>query len=183
MIRFLLAVIFFTISSPLFADILEGNKKVYLVSSANELTHIANVTFTTSDEKEKVDYRLSIIDLPFENQFLSMRPFQCMMGKKQVMCHVPYPYEKSGFVTKSDITALSYDILFLHKNPAEYGINLWNGIFYKLELKEESIEGTLYEVDMNTIASPPEVEGLPFTEDLVFEADLDNYVYPRILIK
>jgi hypothetical protein len=183
MIRFLLTIIIFTISLPLFADVLEGTKKVYLVSSGNELTHFANVTFTDIEDNEKVAYTVSIIDKPFENQFLSMRPFQCMMGKKQVMCHVPYPYEKSGFITRSDIAGLSYDILFLHKNPAEYGINLWNGIFYKLELKEASIEGTLYEVDMNTIASPPETKGLPFTEDLVFEADLDNYVYPRILIK
>jgi len=183
MIRFFLTIIIITVSFSIYADVLDGTKKVYLVSTANELTHFANVTFTSSDEDEKIAYRVSIVDKPFENQFLSMRPFQCIMGKKQVMCHVPYPYEKSGFITTSDLTDLSYDLLFLHKNPAEYGINLWNGIFYRLLLNDDAIKGTLFEVDMNTIASPPETEGLPFTEDLVFEADLDNYVYPQLIIK
>lgn len=172
-------VLFF--STSLVAGDLTGSKKIYLVSSANELTHFANVEFTPADDK--VAYKVSIIDKPFENQFLSMRPFQCVMGKKQVMCHVPYPYEKSGFITESNLTELSYDLLFLHKNPAEYGINLWNGIFYKLELVGKELHGKVYEVDMNTIASPPETPELPFTEDQVFEADLDNYVYPKLLIK
>lgn len=179
--KFLLSLCVFLLSVTAFAGELTGSKKVYLVSTAGELTHFANVDFTP--EGNKVAYKVSIVDKPFENQFLSMRPFQCLMGRKQVMCHVPYPYESSGFITESDLAELSYELLFLHKNPAEYGINLWNGIFYKLSFNSGEITGVLYEVDMNTIASPPETEELPFTEDQVFEADLDNYVYPHILIK
>jgi len=179
--RFFFSFAIFLLSMTVFAGELVGSKKVYLVSTTGELTHFADVELTP--DGDKVAYKVFIIDKPFENQFLSMRPFQCVMGKKQVMCHVPYPYEKSGFITESDLTELSYDLLFLHKNPAEYGINLWNGIFYKLTLNAGEITGVLYEVDMNTIASPPKTEELPFTEDQVFEADLDNYVYPRVLIK
>ena len=179
--RLLLSILLFFVTSFIYADTLSGSKKIYLVSSAGELTHFANVEFTPIEDR--VDYKITIIDKPFENKFLSMRPFKCIMGKKQVMCYLPYPYENNGFIKKSDLTDLSYDLLFLHKNPAEYGINLWNGIFYRLSITENGIEGVVHEVDMNIIASPPENDAPPFAEDEIFEADTDNYVYPRLLIK
>ena len=163
------------------ASFYDGLKKIYLVSSGGELTHIANVAFELQDNKIK--YSVTLVDKPFDDHFLSMRPFKCIKGKIQVMCYVPYPYEKSGFISHDNLTELSYDLLFLHKSPAEYGINLWNGVFYQLKKEADRIVGLVYEVDMNTIASPPETDGLPFTEDLVFEADLSNYVYPRLLIQ
>lgn len=179
--KIILIVVMLLLTTSSYADIFEGAKKIYLLSAANELTHFANVTFTPEDNR--IAYQVTLIDTPFENQFLSMRPFQCVMGKKQVMCHVPYPYEKTGYITQEDLTELSYDLLFLHKNPAEYGINLWNGIFYKLSIEGETVKGTVHEVDMNVIASPPETDELPFTDDQIFEADVENYVYPNILIK
>ena len=179
--RSLLLVLLLVVANSSLADVLEGHKKVYLVSSTNELTHVANVVFKRNDKN--ITYTVSIIDKPFENQFLSMRPFQCLMGSKQVMCHVPYPYEKKGTVLEDDLSDLSYDLLFLHKNPSEYGINMWNGIFYKLEIDKNQINGLVFEVDMNTLASPPENLDEPFAKDEMFEADLDNYVYPRVLIK
>lgn len=175
----LLLLIFYTVtvqSSPL-----QGNKKVYLVNTDGELTHIANVKF--DQDKGKIQYLVSMVDEPFENQFLSMRPFQCVMGKKQVMCHVPYPYEKKGYIVDGNLSGLSYDLLFLHKNPSEYGINMWNGIYYQLTQVGSEIEGSIFEVDMNILASPPEDLDHPFAIDEIFEADLTNYIYPRILIK
>ena len=160
---------------------IEGSKKVYLVDTAGELTHIANVEF--SQNKNKTEYSLSIVDEPFENQFLSMRPFQCVMGNTQVMCHVPYPYKKKGYIVGTDFSDLSYDLLFLHKNPSEYGINMWNGIYYKLTQEGNEIEGQVFEVDMNILATPPDDKDQPFAEDEIFEADLTNYNYPRVLIK
>ena len=159
----------------------EGTQKIYLVSSGDELTHIANIEFKTQDHNST--YELTIVDEAFENQFLSMRPFQCIMGKKQVMCHVPYPYKKKGFLTDTDLLDLSLDLLFLHKSPSEYGINLWNGIFYKLQRNGNKIDGVVHEVDLNTIAAPPEDPAIPFPDDEVFQVDLKNYVYPRILIQ
>ena len=160
---------------------LEGNKKVYLISTTGELTHIANVEFVLN--KEKINYSVSMVDAPFENQFLSMRPFQCLMGKKQVMCHVPYPYEKNRYIVDGDLSGLSYDLLFLHKNPSEYGINMWNGIYYQLTQVGSDIEGVVFEIDMNILATPPEDLNHPLAEDEIFEADLTNYIYPRVLIK
>lgn len=163
------------------ASSFEGDKKVYLVSSAEELTQIGDITFTS--EKGKVNYKFTLLDTPFENQFLSMRPFQCLMGKKQVMCHVPYPYEADKSVDENDLSLLSNDLLFLHKNPSQYGINMWNGIYYKLNKVGDTIEGKVFEVDMNEIASPPDDTNMPFDDDQIFEADVTNYVYPKILIK
>ncbi|HIF17353.1 MAG TPA: hypothetical protein EYG50_08025 [Cycloclasticus sp.] len=160
---------------------LEGLKKIYLVSTTGELTQVATVEFKPNNDN--IDYTVSMIDKPFENQFLSMRPFKCVMGSKQVMCHVPYPYEKKGFIKRSDLRDLSFDLLFLHKSPSEYGINMWNGIFYKLSVVGIQIEGIVSEVDMNILASPPDSLDEPFAEDEIFEADENNYVYPRVLIK
>ena len=163
------------------ADPLNGEKKVFLESINGEQLHIANIKLETISAE--IFYTLTIRDEPFSNQFLSMRPFQCIMGEQQVMCYVPYPYAKKGHITKNDLSNLSYDLLFLHKNPSEYGINLWNGMFYKLKMKENSITGIVHEVDMNIIASPPENKDAPFAEDEIFEADVGNYVYPKIIIK
>ena len=69
------------------------------------------------------------------------------------------------------------------KSPSEYGINMWNGIFYKLNVDGQEVHGIVTEVDMNILASPPDNLDEPFAEDEIFEADLSNYVYPRVLIK
>ncbi len=176
-----LLLLFICCSCLLQASTLEGNKKVYLVNTDGELTHIADITF--KQNTDNIGYSISIVDKPFDNQFLSMRPFQCIMGKKQVMCHVPYPYEKKGYVVTGDLTDLSYDLLFLHKNPSEYGINMWNGIYYQLTQTGSDINGVVTEVDMNILATPPDDPEHPFAEDQIFEADDSNYVYPRVLIK
>jgi len=176
---FIILLLFYSIVGV--AGSIDGEKKVFLESSKGDLLHIANIKLETT--ADKIFYTLTISDEPFSNQFLSMRPFQCIMGSKQVMCHVPYPYSKKGHITKVDLSTLSYDLLFLHKSPSEYGINLWNGMFYKLTIKENTIVGTVYEVDMNIIASPPDNKDVPFAEDEIFEADVGNYVYPKIIIK
>jgi len=175
---FILLVLFSTL---LAADSLVGEKKVSLITANGELLHIADIKFKPNGDA--FSYQLTMVEQPFTSQFLSMRPFKCIMGIQQIMCHVPYPYSKSGFVTATDLSTLSYDLLFLHKNPAEYGINLWNGMLYKLSVEGGKITGLVYEVDMNTIASPPEDTDKPFPDDEVFEADVGNYVYPRLLIK
>ncbi|MEW5056651.1 MAG: hypothetical protein AB1Y25_03425 [Cycloclasticus sp.] len=175
---FILSVLF---SSSVLSEPLSGQKNVYLQSGAGELLLIAEISFQPVDDK--IHYQLTIVDEVFSNQFLLMRPFQCLMGAAQVMCHVPYPYLKKGFVLKSDLRDLSYDLLFLHKKPSEYGINLWNGMFYKFELLDDTVVGSVFEVDMNIIASPPDNAEEPFPADEIFSADMANYVYPKILIK
>lgn len=176
---FLILLVLF--STLLAANPLVGEKKVSLITASGELLHIADIVFKA--DGNSFSYQLTMTEQPFTSQFLSMRPFKCIMGGQQIMCHLPYPYSKQGFVTSADLSSLSYDLLFLHKNPAEYGINLWNGMLYKLSVENDSIVGVVYEVDMNTIASPPENTDKPFSDDEVFEVDLANYVYPRLLIQ
>jgi len=169
------------LSLPLQADVLAGRKQVYLQKTNGELVQFADVVFNQTDAG--LEYQVTIVDKPFDNQFLSMRPFQCIMGDVQVMCHLPYPYTKKSLVLDKDLSSLSLDLLFLHKSSSEYGINLWNGIYYKLELIDDVIVGTAFEVDMNMIASPPENANSPFADDEIFEVDVSNYVYPKIIIK
>lgn len=178
--RYSLICLFF-LSTCLMAGPIDGKKRIFLESSNGELIYIADINFETIHGQ--TSYKISLKEEPFTDQFLSMRPFQCIMGERQVMCHVPYPYPKEGNITETDLSELSYDLLFLHKSPSEYGINLWNGLFYKLAVKDNSIVGAVFEVDMNIIASPPDNKDAPFAEDEIFEADVANYLYPRILIQ
>jgi len=176
---FLILLLFFSIEIE--AGAIDGNKKVFLESLNGKQLHIANLKLESM--ADKILYTLAIRDEPFSNQFLTMRPFQCIMGERQVMCHVPYPYIKKGHITERDLSNLSYDLLFLHKSPSEYGINLWNGMLYKLTIEDNTLVGIVHEVDMNIIASPPENTNMPFAADEIFEADLSNYAYPKIIIK
>jgi len=169
------------ISMPTLAD-LDGEKGVYLVDKSNQEQRVASIVLTPKGKGYL--YSLHLDTEYFEDQFLSMRPFKCLMGGEQVLCYVDYPYTNQKYIEEGDLTSLEYDLLFLHKSPTEYGINLWNGIYYKLQLADGEIKGKLYELDMNLLSAPPE-EGItrPITDDDIFEGDIDNQRFPELLIK
>lgn len=169
------------LSAPSSAE-LSGEKGVYLVDRTGEQQRIASITFTPKGNGYL--YSVNLDTEHFEDQFLSMRPFKCLMGGERVVCYVEYPYANEKYIEEGDLTSLEYDLLFLHKSPTEYGINLWNGIYYKLQMEDESIAGLVYELDMNLLSAPPE-EGVtrPITEDDIFEGDVDNQRFPELLIK
>jgi hypothetical protein len=175
----LLVLIF--ISNPSLADLV-GEKGVYLVDKMGGQQRVA--TISLKPKGKGYLYTLNLDTEHFEDQFLSMRPFKCLMGGEQVVCYVEYPYINQRYIEEDDLTSLEYDLLFLHKSPTEYGINLWNGIYYKLHFENEEISGQLYELDMNLLSAPPE-EGIirPITGDDIFEGDVDNQRFPELLIK
>lgn len=169
------------VSSSLLAAF-DGEKGVYLVDKSGHKQRVASIVFTP---KEKGYLYSLILDIEyFEDQFLSMRPFKCLMGGERVVCYVEYPYANQHYIEEGDLTSLEYDLLFLHKSPTEYGINLWNGIYYKLQFAGDRIKGQLHELDMNILSAPPE-EGVirPITGDDIFEGDLDNQQFPELLIE
>ncbi len=128
-------------------------------------------------------YDLTLDDEKFEKHFLSMNPFQCLESPKMMVCHLPYPYQNNRFIAEGNLTDLEYDLLFLHKEPGEYGIDAWNGIYYKMELSEGKITGVLHDVDLNVIKAPPEKENLrPIKEKMLHQANLDKYWLPRVVL-
>ncbi|MEQ8824512.1 MAG: rhodanese-like domain-containing protein [Filomicrobium sp.] len=162
---------------------LAGTKTIYLIDGQGTPTEIGQVAFTNSGEKSAIDVKLQSKD--FEEKFLSMRPFRCIDGTKQTVCHLPYPYQLEDKVTAKDLRDLEYRLLFLHKGPTDYGIDAWNGMYYRLKADASGkITGALHEADFNILAVPPE-PGVtrPIGEADLQEAETERHRFPKIEIR
>ena len=99
------------------------------------------------------------------------------------MCHLPYPYENRRVFSAEDMADLEYELLFLHKRPTEWGIDAWNGLYYQMELQGDHIEGTLNEIDLNVLASPPEPGNeRPLRDVELHPAEGGKHAFPRLTI-
>lgn len=78
---------------------------------------------------------------------------------------------------------MEHELFFLHKVVEEYGINPGNGLYYDLKPREDGLEGVLKEVDLNVLVAPPEDGVLhPVTEDMLFDTEPANHLFPRLTI-
>ncbi|MEP1201301.1 MULTISPECIES: hypothetical protein [Rhodobacterales] len=128
-------------------------------------------------------YQVIMAEEPFADHFLSMRPFKCLEGPVKQWCHVPYPYEIKRDVS-SDLTDLEYDFLFVWKNATEYGINMWNGVYYKLSEENGQWTGVLHEMDMDALSAPPPAGELrPLSEKDLHPSDPESHWLPRLVIE
>ena len=79
---------------------------------------------------------------------------------------------------------LSHDLLFMYKQPAEFGANFWNGVYYQLRIEDGVIKGNAQAVDLNMLASPPDdLSILPFGEWDREELEPKNRWLPFIEIR
>lgn len=157
---------------------LADQRTVYLEDSEGQRIEIA-----TLDVSDDGDYSVAMNDAAFTDHFLSMRPFKCLEGPAKHWCHVPYPYPNARNISQ-DTTDLEYDFLFLWKGATEYGINMWNGVYYKLDKAGDALTGTLYEMDMNTLASPPDDGNLrPVAESDLHESEPESHWLPKLVIE
>ncbi|WP_170785527.1 hypothetical protein [Ruegeria lacuscaerulensis] len=167
---------------PSVAKPLTGQKEIFLVDDAGHRILIGYVKF--SQNGETTIYDLEFNDEVFSEHFLSMRPFKCLEGPDKHWCHVPYPYELQRYVSAEDLTDLEYDLLFIHKGATEYGINMWNGIYYRLNADGDHLVGQLHEMDMDVLSAPPEAGNLrPIKHDDIHESDPDSHWLPGIVIE
>ncbi|MEM1077710.1 MAG: hypothetical protein AAGI09_04205 [Pseudomonadota bacterium] len=128
-------------------------------------------------------YDLTLRDAPFSDHFLSMRPFKCLAGAEKHWCYVPYPYENVRNIG-ADFTDLEYDLLFLWKGAGEYGINMWNGVYYKIEAEGDRLVGVMHEMDMDILSAPPAPGNLRPVREMDLEpADPDSHWLPRLVIE
>ncbi len=162
--------------------------QVKLLANENDgsSTKIANLTL--QPQADGFSYKLNMITTsPFSDHFLAMRPFRCLTEeqKKLSLCYLAYPYENKRFISKDDLTDLEYDLLFIRRNSNDYGINPWNGSYYRLEWQDAKIIGDLHEVDLDILAVPPEADNLrPINiGDLTAIEDANNYWFPKLLIE
>jgi len=178
---FMLAIIF---SSSLYACEKKLTRTVTLQPSDGESIDIASIELQKQKDGS-YHYKLNVDDSKFSNHFLSMRPFKCFEGPKQMLCYLPYPYEKNNKISAEDLGNLEYDLLFIHRKSTDYGIDPWNGVYYKLEMdKDANLLGVLKEVDLDILAAPPE-KGVtrPITDSALNEAEPSGHSYPTLVIK
>lgn len=100
-------------------------------------------------------YQLEFRHAPFTSHFLSMRPFKCLPAPPRLQCRLDYPYKKDTRIDADDLGNLEYDLLFLVKQADEFGVDFWNGRYYRLRWDGQAIVGTAVAVDMNLLASRP----------------------------
>jgi len=168
-------------SSVMANPALEGEKHIYLVDKQGVEYPIGTVTFAASDTD--IRYSLHMEHERFKDFFLSMKEMKCLEGP-ELMCHLPYPYQQPRTVTERTLGWLSHDLLFMYKQPAEFGANFWNGVYYQLHVEDGVIKGKAQAVDLNMLASPPDdLSVLPFGEWDREELEPKNRWLPFIEIR
>ena len=166
-------------AAPSFAE----DYSITLKGSADEALTIGVLT-TEKAEQGGVDYKIQWEADKFEDHFLSMRPFKCLSGGAKLWCHTPYPYEIKRHLSDTDVTDLEYDLIFVWKPEGEYGINLWNGVYYQLEATEFGWKGVMQEYDLNILGIPPKAGELrPILEKDLHEASVEDHFLPFIEIR
>jgi len=157
---------------------------VYLIDKQKTETAIGSIEIG-DPVNGKAGFNLSINNSAFSEHFLSMRPFRCLQGESEWFCYLPYPYSLRNTISGDDLSDLEYQLLFLRKTPAEFGIDAWNGLYYKLALQPDgSLTGELLEGDLNSLQSPPADEfAKPIVLDEFIEASTDKRLYPSIVIR
>ncbi len=163
----------------------QGEKTVTFISHDGKRQDIAKVTFKLGSKQDKVSFDVKLIDARFQDEFLSMRPFRCLPDTKEMWCYLAYPYTNKHEISRSDLQDLEYDLLFLFKPPKGYGIDAWNGLYFKLELQPDgSLKGQLHETDMNVLAVPPEASVLrPISHDALTEVEPDAHRFATVEIQ
>ncbi len=164
------------------ASPLSGSKKIILMEENGTKHPVATISFRQQDDRYHYDIEWS--DNLFADHFLSMRPFKCLEGAEKLWCRVPYPYDIRKSVTASDLTDLEYDTMFVWKDATEYGINLWNGIYYRMQVDGDVITGDVNELDLGILAAPPEDGNFrPFGYSKIEPAEASSHWLPKILIE
>lgn len=148
------------LASPAKAWSLEGTKQVLAVTQGGERIPIGEIHFTP-EAGDQVAFALKLDTSRFQDHFLSMREFKCLPGSQEISCHVPYPYAHPKRVTVKQLDWLSHELLFLYKQPKDYGAKLWNGVYYQFEPTDKGLVGRPQAVDLNLISAPPDQKDVP----------------------
>lgn len=159
-----------------------GERTIYLLETSGESHEVGTVEFS-SDSDGVMTYTLDMDLSVFKDFFLSMKEMKCLEGP-DVWCFIPYPYNNPHTVTGNDLRWLEHDLLFMFKEPQTFGANLWNGIYYAMEVDGDVIRGQARAVDLNMLASPPDDQTVPpYGEYDISEFDADKRWLPVLEIR
>ena len=166
------------------ASVFPEDARLFLVDADGGETAIGSVRFAVNDDGS------ALIDVVvegenFSDHFLNMYPFKCLADAPEWFCYLPYPYELDNTVGPDDLTDLEYQLLFVRKAASEFGIDTWNGVYYKLSpLAEGGFEGALFDGDLTVLQAPPDdpdTRPLDLTE--FFDDEAARRRFPRLLIR
>lgn len=160
-------------------------RQITLQTEKGEQLTIGQLLLSPAGEGYRAEVKMD--DDVYGDYFLSMRPFKCLESEKQLLCHLPYPYQNAQQISHDDLIDLEYQLLFIRKVPTDYGINPWFGVYYKLQWENPPhgpITGQLHETNMDILAAPPEDPTTkPITADELYEADLAEHWLPTLIIR
>jgi hypothetical protein len=171
------------------AQNLVGKKTITLSDAigggGNETIVIGTVTFTPAPEG-KTQFKVELDSAKFGEYFLAMRPFKCVTGPRQHLCH--FPLERVGdTITSSDFQPLEYALMFMHKKPATVSLDSRNGLFYALTRTPAGFSGRVSDVDMEPIIVPDSVPAAqrerPIRKQDLHTSDPSAYWLPFITIE
>lgn len=151
------AAVLAVLAGPAAADALApGARALALTDAKGAAIEVAELRLQAPDAAGAQGFDIVWNDALFGDYFLSMRPFKCLEGPDQLWCRVPYPYAIARKIGPGDLTDLEYAALFVWKRKGDYGIDLWNGVYYVIEPGPDgALVGTLHDYDMNDLGIPP----------------------------
>jgi len=156
---------------------------IQLITGAGEPLRIGSVSFKNQPDGS-ASFSIDMDGTDYSDHFLSMRPFKCITGDKDWYCYLAYPYELHNNVTADNLIDLEYNLLFITKSKAEFGIDAWNGVYYKLSMSENGvITGALSQGDLNVLQSPPEAYSYPIDPNEFFTDDAAKQRFPTLIIQ
>lgn len=162
------------------AQELSGSKRITLSNSAGERVVIGSVRFTPVGEA-RWRFEVELDKSKFGEYFLAMRPFRCLAGERQHLCHFPYGEERE--ITREDLQPLEYALMFMRKKPAVLHLDSRDGIYYRLAWSGGKLGGTLFDVDFDPIVVPKGDRRRPIRHDQLIEADEGTHWLPRLTIE
>lgn len=181
MFKYLLLIATFSINSAMATPAFDGKKAINLIDIQGREITIGHIEFTSSDNS--TTYHLDIDHSVFKDFFLSMKEMKCLEGP-ELWCHLAYPYQTPQTITRQDLRWLSHDLLFMYKKKSEFGANFYQGIYYQLTVKENSITGIAQAVDLNMLAAPPDDLSVPpITVHDLDEIEPTNRWLTQLIIK
>lgn len=149
---------------------LEGTKQVFAVTRDGTRLALGHVQFTRTNADVTL-FKLTVESPLLVDHFLSMKEFKCLDGASEVTCHVPYPYRNPQTITAGNLVWLEHSLLFLFKQPRDFGAKLWNGSYYQFEVVSQRLIGKPQAIDLNHISAPSDTPNIaPYTPDLRVDA-------------
>ena len=117
----------------------------------------------------------------FGDFFLAMRPVRCLTGPREQLCH--FPYGKRNVVSLSDLSALEYQLLFMHKKASTVSLDPRDGMYWILHVEGDRLVGELQDADLDPIVAPQGDADHPLTKEYLQPADESSHWLPRLTIE